>query len=148
MPIPKGSVSSEALAHLKEDRHKDAQCLFDAGRYDGAFYLAGYAVELHLKWLVCQVLNWSCFPPDGSREFQQLKTHNLDALLQLTGAYNRLLEDKDWKKHWSNFTSNWSPELRYSVEASIDRSVCADRLQSVEKILNFLDDEVIRGKIV
>jgi HEPN domain-containing protein len=40
--------------HVAYQRYEDAQILFGNGRYTGAFYLAGYAIECILKALLLQ----------------------------------------------------------------------------------------------
>ena len=41
--------TKQELIDLAENRFLEARTLFDGGHYDGALYLAGYAVELALK---------------------------------------------------------------------------------------------------
>src|SRR6266446_3994402 len=50
------------LEHIARARLDDAKVLLTAGRFDGATYLCGYAVEVALKARICRVLNWSEFP--------------------------------------------------------------------------------------
>ncbi len=54
------------LAHARID---DAKALLAAGRYDGATYLCGYAIEVALKARICRTLSWPEFPSTGG-EFQ------------------------------------------------------------------------------
>ena len=70
--------------------------LLRAKRFDGAFYLCGYSVELALKARICRTLKWSGFPQTG-QEFQGLqsvKTHDLEVLLRFSG-----IEDRIKRKH-------------------------------------------------
>jgi len=46
------------LDHIAVARIEDARVVFDAGRFDGAIYLCGYAVEVGLKARICRTLNW------------------------------------------------------------------------------------------
>ena len=58
-----------------------------AQRYDGAFYISGYAVELTLKARICKTLQWNGFP-DSNKEFERFssfRVHDLAVLLKLTG---------------------------------------------------------------
>ena len=57
------------LRKLARTRLGDAQKLFESKRYDGAIYLAGYAIELALKARICQTLEWPGFP-ESRREFE------------------------------------------------------------------------------
>ena len=42
-------ICLQDLQNLCLDRLEDAKILYDAGRYDGAFYMSGYVVEMGLK---------------------------------------------------------------------------------------------------
>ncbi len=81
--------------------------------YDAAVYLCGYAVEIALKARICRTLNWSTGFPQTNSEFQtkgNLKTHNLEVLLDYTGIQDRVRTAflKDW-----SVASHWTPEQRY-----------------------------------
>lgn len=98
-----------AKAHLA-----DARVLHRGGRYDGAFYLCGYAVEIALKARICRTLKWSNFPPPGS-DARFLLVHKFKQLLWFTGMSKHVETTKsgfpnpDWQ-----VVLNWDPELRYS----------------------------------
>src|SRR5947209_2028228 len=79
----------------------EAKALFKSRHYDGAAYLCGYAVEIALKARVCRHLKWNGFPENKgeSRWSQALKTHDLDALLELSGVQTRIM---------SNYVADWS----------------------------------------
>ena len=79
LPMTPNDLRNNAAAKLQ-----DAEVLFNNGRYDGAKYLCGYAVELSLKAKICETLNWSKYPPT-EKIFQGFKIHHLDTLLLLTG---------------------------------------------------------------
>src|SRR2546427_10469762 len=78
--------------NIARARIEDAKVLLTAGRFDGASYLCGYAVEVALKARICKVLNWSEFPTT-SGEFQpyrSFQTHELDVLLRLSGQESKV----------------------------------------------------------
>jgi HEPN domain-containing protein len=52
------------LRQLAEDRIADAAILLAGGRWSGAYYLAGYAVECGLKACVAKLTNQDDFPRD------------------------------------------------------------------------------------
>jgi hypothetical protein len=75
-------IATSDLRGIAKARLLDAQVLLRAKRFDGAFYLCGYSVELALKARICRTLKWSGFPQSGT-EFQGLqsvKTHDLEVL--------------------------------------------------------------------
>ena len=98
----------------------DARVLLKNNRFDGAAYLCGYAIELALKLRVCQVRNWEGQPEDEREDpsYGILKTHNLDALLQLTNA-QREIKSRHFRE-WS-VIRQWHPELRYRPIGTITR---------------------------
>ena len=80
------------LRNIAKGRLKDAEVLYASGRYDGAIYLCGYAIEVMLKARICRVLKWPGYP-ETNREFerfQSFRTHDFDALLRLSGIENKI----------------------------------------------------------
>jgi HEPN domain-containing protein len=64
-------------------RLDEAKVLLDAGKWAGAYYLAGYAVECALKACVARLMQAEVFP---DKDFAvKCYTHNLEALLALAG---------------------------------------------------------------
>lgn len=55
-------ISTKDLKAIARARLRDAHLLLRAKRFDGAFYLCGYAVELALKARICRTLKWAGFP--------------------------------------------------------------------------------------
>ncbi len=44
----------EQIEKLALERFQEANILFRAGKYDGAYYLSGYSIELALKAKICR----------------------------------------------------------------------------------------------
>ena len=88
---------------------QDAEVLFNNGRYDGAKYLCGYAVELSLKAKICDTLSWSKYPPT-EKFLQGFKIHHLDTLLLLTGRADTI--NQTCFSEWA-VVKTWDPEMRY-----------------------------------
>lgn len=108
-------ISVEELKILCTDRLEDAKTLFKASRYEGAYYICGYAVEIKLKKRICIHLGWSGYP-NTKKEFENLasfKTHNLEVLLHLSGVKAKI--KGEFLSEWSAVTS-WDPEIRYSTQ--------------------------------
>lgn len=129
-------ISLQELENLCIDRLDDAKVLFKASRYEGAFYICGYVVEVGLKLTICRTLNWLGFPQTKG-EFEGLssfKTHNLEILLHLSGKETEIKE-----KHFSEWSvvASWEPEIRYSSEKHTPQKVEL-MLDSVEKLLRVL----------
>lgn len=129
-------ISLEELQNLCSDRLEDAKLLYKEGRFDGAYYVCGYAVELKLKKQICLTLGWEGYP-ESKNEFEHLssfKTHNLDILLRLSGVEMRLKRNMDFD--WST-VSSWKPEARYSWGSQTEQSA-QEMIKASEEVLEKL----------
>src|ERR1044071_398063 len=72
---------------LSRLRVKEAKVLLDNRCYEGAFYLAGYAVECALKACIAKKTRRFEFPP---RDSNKLYVHKLGALVELAGLQSAL----------------------------------------------------------
>jgi len=62
-------ITTKDLRAISRERLRDARALLRAKRFDGTYYVCGYAVELALKARCCRTLKWADFPgpPIASR---------------------------------------------------------------------------------
>ena len=125
------------LRELAEARLLDANVLFAHGRFDSAYYLCGYAVELALKARICMTLNWEGYPEKRSdfEDFGSFRTHKLTALLTLSGQEDRITTE--YADDWSSLI-NWNPEVRYRVMGRVDPAAVAAMLASAERFLRVI----------
>ena len=101
---------------LAELRLQEAKALLAAGFPDGAYYLAGYAVECALKACIARKTREFDFPE--KKRVNDSHTHDLEKLLILAG----LLEDlrlefaakPDMEMFWG-IVRDWSEESRYEM---------------------------------
>ncbi len=108
----------EARAEFRElatVRLNEANVLLDAEMWDGAYYLAGYAVELGLK--ACIINKVMATDKFQDRKFSEsCYTHKFKDLLALAGLKSlcKAMEDADpdFLKNWK-FTVLWSEQKRY-----------------------------------
>jgi hypothetical protein len=101
----------KALARL---RLCEAESLFAEGLYDGAAYLAGYAVEMALKARICKLLQVADYPASGSLK-QAYAVHDFDQLMLLAGLQPRLgLAAPALLANWSR-AQPWKPDWRYTA---------------------------------
>jgi len=131
-------IARSDLEAIARSRLREAKALFQSRHYDGAAYLCGYALELALKARVCRHLKWDGFPENQaeSRWSQALKTHDLAALLELSGVQNRI--KSTYVADWSFIHSNWSPEARYRVIGSFSSITTLTMLQAATTLLRTL----------
>ena len=125
------------LDRIAQARLEDATALLQAGRYDGATYLCGYAVEVALKARICRTLNWLDFP-STSAEFQayrSFQTHDLNVLLRLSGQEARIRQ-----QHFALWSpvAVWNPELRYNEIGTATLSDAQTMIQAAEDLLRIL----------
>lgn len=114
------------LQQLAEDRILDAQCLLAAGRWSGAYYLSGYAVECGLKACI-MVHNENSGAIFEDRKFsEKCWTHELETLLGLANLtvalntdgvanpvlYGNWILAKGWKE-----TSRYDQKAQAEAEA-------------------------------
>lgn len=130
-------ISVAELDNIAAARLGDAKALLAAGRFDGATYLCGYAVEVSLKAHICRVLNWPDFP-STSGEFQayrSFQTHELDVLLRLSGQEARIKQN--YFALW-NAVAVWKAESRYNVVGTAQQADAAAMIEAAELLLAIL----------
>jgi HEPN domain-containing protein len=103
---------------LAEDRVLDAQALFAAGRWSGAFYLIGYAVECGLKACVLARVGADPEVVYEDRKFSNdAWTHDIERLVVIADikavrdadASANVALDANWQ-----WVKDWSEEARYA----------------------------------
>lgn len=107
--------SRAEFQELAEVRLTEAKALLDVGKWDGAYYLAGYALELALKACIIKTLMATDAFPD--KEFSKnCYTHAISKLVSLArldaARTQSMLRDADLSTNWS-VAKDWSEEKRY-----------------------------------
>jgi HEPN domain-containing protein len=130
-------ISTKELRAIARARFRDAEVLLRAKRFDAAWYLCGYAIELALKSRICRTLKWPGFP-DSAKEFeglQSVKTHNLGILLRFSGVEVRVKAKH--MQEWS-VARKWNPEQRYRANRMSTAQEAAEMVKCVERLLEVL----------
>lgn len=100
------------LADLRAD---EARVLVAEGKHQGAYYLAGYAVECALKACIARKIRRFQFPAKVDY-VRDLYTHKLDKLLRHAGLDEQLNKqmaaNKAFEANWST-VKDWTEESRY-----------------------------------
>jgi len=125
----------------------DAECLLIGGRFDGAYYLAGYAIELLLKAKICKTLGIADFfdfdNKDRSVKIKNdnsvFRTHNYEQLLILSGIYMdyKNEQDPEFKTNWS-IVVEWNENSRYLINRTSQE--CIIFVESVKEIIIVRDN--------
>jgi len=100
---------------LAEVRVREAEALLTAGLRDGAYYLAGYAVECALKACIAKLTKAEDFPPKPEI-VRDCYTHDINKLVNLAGleiarkadAPAGSQRDQNWKT-----VKDWTEQRRY-----------------------------------
>lgn len=129
-------ITIQELETIAQARLLDAEALIQAGRFDGATYICGYAIELSLKAKICKTLNWEGFPFSANefKNYQSFKVHNLEVLLHLSG-----IEDEITLNHSADWSciSAWNPESRYNATETSQQDA-TDMLLAVKNLMEVL----------
>jgi HEPN domain-containing protein len=127
-------VNRKELQALAEARLEDAQLLLKGRRFDGAYYLAGYAVECALKACIAKKTKLHDFPNKDLA--QRVYTHDLKGLLVLADLKQKF-EEESRNRHgfgvqWTN-VKDWSEQSRY--ERFGRRRKASEMLKDVQGVL-------------
>ena len=114
MALPR-NLDSRLFYGAAWQRYEDADALLAAGRYTGAVYLAGYAVECMFKALILSRL--------GSKDrstmmdsFRGVRGHNLESLKdRFERVAGITLPGNIARKFYQ--VNNWSTDIRYQTRA-------------------------------
>jgi hypothetical protein len=126
-------VNRLELRQLAEDRIADAAILLAAGRWSGAYYLAGYAIECGLKACIARLTNQDDFPRD--RKFvEECYTHNLEKLLKAAGLKPALdvdtLANPAFMGNWG-VVKDWQETSRYEQKTQTEAQTLYDAITNI-----------------
>ncbi len=118
------------LQDLSRIRIRESRVLLDAGCFEGAYYLAGYAVECALKSCIARQTRKYDFP-DRTR-VKRIYTHDLEQLLDVSELKDehqrRLSSDAAFAVNWS-VVKDWNESSRY--RSSIPETQARDLYSAV-----------------
>lgn len=115
---------------LAETRLLDAKALFEAGRFDAAYYLTGYVVECALKACIAKQTREHDFPDRNAHRYY---THNLKTLVEVggfIGFQQDLKSDSTLAGYW-DLVTRWSEESRYQPRGIEAEKLAKDMLLAV-----------------
>jgi HEPN domain-containing protein len=101
---------------IAELRLRESKALLAAGFPDGAYYLAGYAVECALKACIAKRTREYDFP--DKKLVDKSYTHDVDRLLEAAGLSdllkNDLAKNEELQLDWET-VRDWSEQSRYEL---------------------------------
>ncbi|GAC1469049.1 MAG: hypothetical protein NVSMB9_12360 [Isosphaeraceae bacterium] len=110
-------------------RMQEAKLLIDQKHWDGAWYLAGYAVEFALKIRIISLVRKSDGFPNKSL-FDKFYTHDLSKLLTAAGLEHEMKADAEIDSLWDMIT-DWSEQSRYEIGRT--KKEATDFYEAIEK---------------
>lgn len=130
-------ATSLELKELAEVRLEESRSLYANGHYIGAYYLAGYTIELLLKHVICKKLSVDIFDnsPTSNKVAKAFYTHDLYSLFILSGLFERLSKDKAEDNGLSKAydkVENWNEGRRYELTCS--QQTAKEFLKAVELV--------------
>jgi HEPN domain-containing protein len=106
---------------LAEVRLKEAETLLAAGLWDGAYYLAGYAVECGLKACIANLFKKESFPEKSFSD--RCYTHDLGKLSELAELAGQLATERQtdtaFDIYWLT-VKDWNESSRYERRMQTD----------------------------
>ena len=134
---PPKIMMREEFQRLAELRAEEAAVLANNGKEQGAYYLAGLAIECALKACIAKRTKQHQYPPRNTGQYYE---HDLDTLLRLAGLQDEL--DKEAKRSRGFATSwdtvhDWNVETRYEV-AVLKGTEIVTAVTSADGVLQWL----------
>ena len=135
-------IAASDLHRTAREYLRAAKLLRTRRSYDVAVYLCGYAVEIALKARICRTLKWTNGFPETNAEFRSkgnLKTHELEVLLDYTGIQDRVRSpsSQGFLTDWS-VVIKWNPEERYNPRGTKTLSDADSMIASTQILLGVL----------
>ena len=134
--------NSDEITLIAESRLEEARILLDNGKCEGAFYLAGYSVELMLKAQVCKHLQIPSLFDGRNCEVEGIadikravQTHQLKPLLILSGLFQKFNNDKAGNLILAEtyaLLDGWNETVRY-------RAINSQSKKTVEELIQLLE---------
>jgi hypothetical protein len=117
------SLSRIELQQLADVRLAEANALLAAGMWDGAYYLAGYAVECGLKACIMAYVERSGVIFEDKKFSEKCWTHDLNALVDLAklkpARDAEAAADVQFKLNWET-AETWKETSRYTRNGEAD----------------------------
>ncbi len=124
------AVNRTELRQLAEDRVLDAQALLDAGRWSGAYYLAGYAMECGLKACVLAHVEKTGAIFINSNFSKRCFTHDVKELIELC----ELKKQHAHQLNNARFDVFWTLALLWTEVSRYQQKTESEARQLVEAI--------------
>lgn len=120
-------MNQAELQKMAEERLKDAKALIDGGRWEFAYYAAGYAVECALKSCILARMVHTGLIFKEKWDAKECLTHEFGKLVDLAGLTAQLHVDvqasaaagKELALNWAT-VKQWTVTSRYEAKTEAD----------------------------
>jgi HEPN domain-containing protein len=116
-------MNRTAFQTLAKLRVREAKALLDNKRYEGAYYVLGYALECALKSCIAKQFGRHDIP--DKNKVNDIWTHDLNKLLALSGLKTALDAERkanpSFDLNWT-IAKDWSERARYEVSVSSQKA--------------------------
>lgn len=147
-------ISIKTFPYLIANKMRDARILMENRRFPAAVYIAGYAVEIALKYRICRTLGFTNGFPETKEELRtylaapnattmqtpsieiwDIRNHDLGRLLFHAGMKDKI--ETHFQTEW-NFVLQWDPANRYRKVRTLENYAIAF-LKAAKKIMKEID---------
>jgi hypothetical protein len=120
-------VNQADLRKLAEERIKDAKTLLDGGRWEFAFYTAGYAVECALKSALLARMIYTGWVFQDKWEAKACLIHEFSKLIDLAGLRDELNKQLTTSAATTGaFVANWNTATSWKVTSRYEAKTEAE----------------------
>ena len=130
--IPRGGTRGTVYRDVARLRFEDAETLRQSGRYNGAIYLAGYAVECQIKFAYCRNKGEIYLPAE-------LEVHDWEKLVTAAGLLAEITRQISIAGIYSALVDQWGPSLRYRT-AQFSASEANKLYKEIQQLYQFLKE--------
>jgi HEPN domain-containing protein len=123
-------MNRKVFQQLAALRLREAKLLLSASAPDGAYYLAGYAVECALKACIAKFTQQHDFP-DKARA-NRSHTHNLKDLIGVAGledAHFEAMRQYEFSRRW-DIVAQWNEGSRYQDKSAHDAMALIEAIEN------------------
>ncbi len=131
---PRGGTRGTVYRAIARLRLLDGASLLASRRYNGSIYLAGYAVERHLKFAFCERRGFTYLPAS-------LEVHDWDTLVVAAGLAVEINAQREMAALYSALDESWGRFLRYRT-VKYAPNEAARLYKEMEELYQFLNELV------
>jgi hypothetical protein len=125
--VREADVNRAELQKMAEERLKDPKVLLDGGRWEFAYYTAGYAAECGLKSCVLARMIYTAWIFEEKWQANVCRTHDLNELVKLADLTDQVNEQLkvssvgggEFATFWATAV-NWTVASRYEAKSEAD----------------------------